>query len=830
MMKQNKLLNIFLITLPILDLLTSLNNRILENFISVGLIIKGIVILISYIYIFFNSASKFKKTSIVFYSCIIIYIFAYFLLKVDLIQFNILLTEIKYIMKLIYFPVIFILLLNLYDESGFEKEDLTKIMLFNLICYIILITVPTLLDINFKSYSNSNYFGSVGWYYAANEVSTILLLLFPFIYTLLKKHLLPMLILFGGSLYTISLIGTKVTLFGIIIITFLIFISTIIKEKRILSKYAFITLSLFLITTFFMINNYSAMNLKNSLTPEQEVEIETIKNELSEKYEETENDPKYQEIKRIAKLLLSSRDIYALNSYHIYIDSFKNDYILLGMGFSNTTRVNNGYIEKLAEIDFIDVFFHLGLVGLFIMLFPFIYAIYYLFKYRKKNNVKLNSEIFFYNIIILLTLGISSTAGHVYLAPAVTIYIAIYYVYLLNEFKAFNKKEIIKNKITILGLHMGYGGVENVIANTANMLSNDYEIEIISFYKKEKQIPYKINKNIEIKYLLNFSSNREEFKKAVKVLNIIKIVKEGIKATYILINKNILIKREIINSDSKIIISTRYNFSKILNKFGKENAIKIHQEHTYTINKKYIKKLNNLQSLDYVMPVSKALLKKYQNKVNIKLKYIPLALNYYPQENEVSNLNNNNLIAIGRLEKEKNMIELIYIIKELVTKNSTIKLNIFGDGSEKEKINNLIKEYNLENNIKLWGFKKQDEIKETMKDSALLLMTSKEESFGLVLIEAMSYGVPCIAYSTAEGAKDIINNKTGYLINDYNREEYINTIKKYLELSLKDKRIIGKEARKFSENYKYEKIQKEWLQFIKEKIRKEKNQNERISK
>lgn len=143
-----------------------------------------------------------------------------------------------------------------------EKDKLDKIMLWNLIFYILIIIIPTILDINFKSYSNSSYAGSVGWYFSANEVSTILLLLFPFIYLLLKKHKLLFSILFILSLFTISLIGTKVTLFGIIIITFLIFITTLLKKKRILNEIVIITFGAFLITTIYMSGNYSAMNLK----------------------------------------------------------------------------------------------------------------------------------------------------------------------------------------------------------------------------------------------------------------------------------------------------------------------------------------------------------------------------------------------------------------------------------------------------------------------------------------------------------------------------------------------------------------------------------------
>ena len=46
-----------------------------------------------------------------------------------------------------------------------------------------------------------------------------------------------------------------------------------------------------------------------------------------------------------------------------------------------------------------------------------------------------------------------------------------------------------------------------------------------------------------------------------------------------------------------------------------------------------------------------------------------------------------------------------------------------------------------------------------MLNSSLYVMTSLTESFGLVLIEANSYGIPCIAFDSASGAKQIIENK-----------------------------------------------------------------------
>ena len=252
----------------------------------------------------------------------------------------------------------------------------------------------------------------------------------------------------------------------------------------------------------------------------------------------------------------------------------------------------------------------------------------------------------------------------------------------------------------------------------------------------------------------------------------------------------------------------------ILNKYGRDKTIKIHQEHTYNVNLQYIKKLNYLQNINYIMPVSKSILLKYKDKITINMKYIPLTLDYYPNKSEISDLNNNNLISIGRLENEKAMDELIYIMNGLTKNNKNVLLNIYGDGSNHQKLESLINEFKLEKNIKLWGFKPKKEIQDALKQSTLYLMTSKEESFGLVLIEAMSFGVPCIAYSSAEGAKEIIKPNTGYLIDNRDRKEYINQIENYLKYSIREKQEMGRNARKNINTYKFDTVKREWIKFI----------------
>ena len=96
-------------------------------------------------------------------------------------------------------------------------------------------------------------------------------------------------------------------------------------------------------------------------------------------------------------------------------------------------------------------------------------------------------------------------------------------------------------------------------------------------------------------------------------------------------------------------------------------------------------------------------------------------------------------------------------------------------------------------------------------------MTSYTESFGIVLIEAMSYGIPCLAYTSAEGANDlIVNDQNGYLIE--NRDPNL-MVEKLIELidDPKKRQFLGKNARKTSLNYTPDQVKTSWHKLLKKK-------------
>ena len=216
-------------------------------------------------------------------------------------------------------------------------------------------------------------------------------------------------------------------------------------------------------------------------------------------------------------------------------------------------------------------------------------------------------------------------------------------------------------KITILCLHLGYGGIEVAVSNLANMLCNNYNVEIVSIYNIYGKPVYDINKKVTIKYLYDGGPNKKEFKESLKKLQLIKTLKEGIKSIKILKIKKNSMKNYIENCDSDIIISTRIEITEILSKYYKGKGILISQEHAHhNNNKDYINRvIKSLKNIDYFMPVSRKLTKFYKNKVkgNTKVMYSPLCVDYIPDKE--TKKNNKNIVSIGRLSPEKGCLDLI---------------------------------------------------------------------------------------------------------------------------------------------------------------------------
>lgn len=809
---MNKVFKIKLlfIILPFLDVITALLTRNTGIRLTPGILFKSVLLLYFIIYIV-RSKSKYNKLSFGFLFFIFLYFIFYFIFKSEIFDKTFILNELIFLFKLIYFPICFVGLLCYFDDNGVSISYITDVFKFTLILYVLLLIIPTIFGISYTTYPKYLK-GYVGLFYAGNEIANIMVILFPFSYLFINKSKYSFLIVFPIILVMI-MIGTKVVTFGCLIITTLSLIFSIIKNKFRINSVVLKCLSIFIFALILSLNSYAVYNfkfMKNNYYPDESKEI-IIDNNIKAEVEEIQGNLNIfydkNKLTKIIRPLVNGRDILLANTISVYNDLDNDSNIWLGIGFSNTNSVNNTNVARLIEIDICDLYFHFGIIGLLISLFPFI-IVGYLFIVNF-SKIKLNSIYLLF--ILFLVICVSTFSGHVLFAPAVSIYLVLLLLLFLCEFDCYGRKINKNKKISILALHLGYGGVEKSIIDQANMLSEFYDVEVVSLYKLYDYIPYKVNDKVKIKYLSNLKPNRNEFKDAANRKNIKDIINEGFKAIKILYLKRKLISDYIYNCDSNVVISSRIDFTKLLNRYGNNLAVKVAEEHVYHNNsKKYFKLLKkSMKNINYLIPASKYLYDDYEKlfkNENVIVKYIPQIVGDISLNK--SKCNNYNIVSVGRLSKEKGYDDLIKVFDLVHKKNKKIKLIIVGDGDEKENLENLVSQYKLNKYIKFTGFLTQDKLKDVYINSSLYVMTSLEESFGLVLLEAMSYGIPCIAFDSALGAKEIIDDKSGILIKNRNLEEMADTICNY---------FVGKYKFNISDkiqNYSYDKVKIVWRNFV----------------
>lgn len=129
------------------------------------------------------------------------------------------------------------------------------------------------------------------------------------------------------------------------------------------------------------------------------------------------------------------------------------------------------------------------------------------------------------------------------------------------------------------------------------------------------------------------------------------------------------------------------------------------------------------------------------------------------------------VITVGRLSKEKGFDRLLVIWKLVVNKHPDWQLDIFGDGDMKNKLEQKIKLGNI-TNVTLCGTTNQ--ISKELSKSSICVSTSYYEGFSLVLLEAITHGVPCVAFDCPYGPRTIIEDgKCGYLVENGHISQFV---------------------------------------------------------
>lgn len=194
---------------------------------------------------------------------------------------------------------------------------------------------------------------------------------------------------------------------------------------------------------------------------------------------------------------------------------------------------------------------------------------------------------------------------------------------------------------------------------------------------------------------------------------------------------------------------------------------------------------------------------------------IPNMVTSYP-ESILPRPCNKRAISVGRLSVMKGYDMLIDIWSNVHRVFPDWKLYIYGEGAERDNLVSMIRSHDLTGFVEICDA--TSDIYPMYLNSDIFLMSSRFEGFGLVLIEAMSCGLPCISFNCPNGPSSIIyEGENGYLIPMFDKKLYADRL---CDLIGKEelRSLMSNAARETSAQYKPESIMRRWDDFFRKML------------
>jgi glycosyltransferase involved in cell wall biosynthesis len=149
----------------------------------------------------------------------------------------------------------------------------------------------------------------------------------------------------------------------------------------------------------------------------------------------------------------------------------------------------------------------------------------------------------------------------------------------------------------------------------------------------------------------------------------------------------------------------------------------------------------------------------------------------------------NEMIYVGRLGLEKGVDVVVKAFALAHKKNPALHLDIYGDGPAKDLLHELVKQLGIEDSVGFVGFVSRAVIKRALKRHDFFVTASTMETQGLVILEAMSAGLPVLGVDALAVPDLIHNGKNGYLVEPKNYKQMAEAMLKLNESKERNKQF-----------------------------------------
>lgn len=361
------------------------------------------------------------------------------------------------------------------------------------------------------------------------------------------------------------------------------------------------------------------------------------------------------------------------------------------------------------------------------------------------------------------------------------------------------------------------GGAERVIIDKANYLSQEgHQLMLVSYEQGQHPLPYELDANVQYedldcrfftlsKYsvferMYHFFRLKRKFKRELH--NVINIFNPDV---VVLASDWQKLINSVVDSAGTIPVIAEFHnaYDYIMRKVGvSENSIKKYTSRWYSM--RTLKGLRRCAKMVVLTESDAHCWRQYFDNVCV----IPNPVTIYPDVVDDIPKDKGRIIFVGRFNYEKRIDRLITAFSRIADRYLVWHVDIFGEGNEKQNLLLLIKKMNLENRVII--HEPTREIYAEYKRSEMLVLCSEHEARPLVLVEAMSCGIPCVSLDCPYGPREIITDGvTGLLALDGDIEDLARKIE-WMIVHEDERKKMGRNAREDAAKYKMSVIMQDW--------------------
>jgi len=350
-----------------------------------------------------------------------------------------------------------------------------------------------------------------------------------------------------------------------------------------------------------------------------------------------------------------------------------------------------------------------------------------------------------------------------------------------------------------------HGGIEKVMAQKANYFADllGYEVYILTTEQKQNSPCYTLSPKIQ---LIDLNINYEREKSFVHPANLAKVPRH--------IFKWIAILRQL---KPQVLVVCNYAFDFYWTPFLFSRIAKYKEFHSSRYFVQQAREhAKGFALLGYLI---QSAVERQFTKV-VLLNSAETAFYASPNQLVIPNpiaigdyhapLNSHQVLAAGRLAPVKGFDNLIEIWAKVVQHEPDWTLSIYGQGDPQyvAYLQDKIKQLNLEKQVFIR--EAVPNLTHNMQAYSMYLMTSNTECFPMVLLEALSVGLPCVSYNCPTGPAHIITpEQDGYLVSDQNQEAFVEKVL-FLIRHPEIRMQLGENAKQNVQRFSNENVMRLW--------------------